>query len=142
VLKLIALFRWAKAIVLIGAGLGALHLLRPGAAAALRHWAMQLPHAAQNRFLLRALGTITHLPTNKIEWVAAALFAYAALFGVEGFGLWLGKRWGEWLTVIATTSFIPFEIYELVRHATLLRGAFLAANVAIVIYLICRLRRR
>lgn len=139
ILRLIALFRWAKAGVLVGAALGVLRLLRPGAADAFRHWAMQLPHAGQNRFVLRALGTITHLPTHNIEWIAAGLFAYAALFTVEGTGLWLGKRWGEWLTIVATTSFIPFELYELWRHATLFRGAFLAANVVIVIYLLWRI---
>lgn len=141
-LKLIALFRWSKALLLIGAALGALRLLHPGAAEALRHWARELPHAGQNRFILHALGTITHLPTQQVEWIAAALFAYAALFTVEGTGLWLGKRWGEWLTVIATTSFVPFEVYELARRATVLRGVLLAVNVAIVIYLIRRLSSR
>ena len=60
---------------------------------------------------------------------------------VEGSGLWLGKRWGEWLTIVATTSFIPFEIYELMERATAVRAAFLAANLAIVIYLIWRIRK-
>ena len=69
------------------------------------------------------------------------LFAYAALFTVEGFGLWFQKRWGEWLTVVATTSFIPFEIYELIRRATAMRAALLVTNIAIVIYLAWRRAR-
>jgi uncharacterized membrane protein (DUF2068 family) len=139
VLKLIALFRWSKALFLAAAALGVLKLLHPGTASAFERWAAQLPHASQNRFVLHALATIVHLPTNRIEWIAGGLFAYAALFTVEGTGLWLGKRWGEWLTVVATTSFIPFEIYELWRHATAVRAVFLAVNVAIVIYLIRRI---
>lgn len=141
ILKLIALFRWAKAIVLLGAALGALRLLHPGAAGLLQQWARQLPQAAQNRFVLKTIATITHLPMHRIEWAVAGMFAYAALFTVEGFGLWLAKRWGEWLTIIATTSFIPFEVYELWRRATLIRGALLAVNVAIVGYLAWRIRR-
>ncbi|HEY6136821.1 MAG TPA: DUF2127 domain-containing protein [Thermoanaerobaculia bacterium] len=140
-LRLIALFRWSKALVLIGAAFGAMRLLRPGAAQRVAQWAMQLPIAAQHRFVSQAVAKLTRLDTTKVPWIVAGLFAYAALFAAEGFGLWLEKRWGEWLTIVATTSFIPFEAYELWRRATAVRGAMLVANVAIVIYLLWRIRR-
>ena len=140
-LKLIALFRWSKALVLISAAFGAMRLLRPGAAQRLAQWAMQLPFAPQHRFISEAIAKITHLDTTRVEWIVAGLFAYAALFAVEGTGLWLEKRWGEWLTIVATSSFIPFEVYELWRRATMVRGAMLAANVVIVIYLVWKIRR-
>ena len=138
ILRLIALFRWLKAIVLIGAALGTLHLLHPGAAELFRHWARQLPHAGQHAFILHSIERFTTLPARTMEELALGLFAYAALFTVEGFGLWFQKRWAEWLTIVATTSFIPFEILEVIRRATAFRIAFLAANVAIVIYLVWR----
>jgi len=140
VLKLIALFRWSKALVLVGAALGVLRLLRPGVAQRIARWAMQLPFAAQHRFVSEGIAKIAHLDTTKVSWIVAGLLAYAALFAIEGLGLWLEKRWGEWLTIVATTSFIPFEVYELYRRATAVRAAFLAANVAIVIYLVWRIR--
>ena len=140
-LKLIALFRWSKALVLVGAAFGALRLLRPGASHAFAAWAMQLPIAEQHRFISDAVAKITHLDTSRIEWIVAGLLAYAALFTVEGFGLWFEKRWGEWLTIVATTSFIPFEAWELFKRVTAIRAAFLAVNVAIVIYLVWRIRR-
>jgi hypothetical protein len=56
-------------------------------------------------------------------------------------GLWLRRRWAEYLTVIVTGSFIPLEIYEIVEHFTVLRVVVLAVNVAIVIYLVLDLRR-
>src|SRR6476661_5483153 len=117
-----------------------MRLLHPGAAQRIAQWAMQLPMAAQHRFVSEAIAKVTHLDTSRIEWIVAGLFAYGLLFMVEGFGLWLGKRWGEWLTIVATTSFIPFEVYELWKRATAMRGAFLVANVAIVIYLVWRIR--
>ena len=141
-LKLIAFFRWSKAAVLIGAAFGAMRLLHPGVAQRIARWAMQLPFAAQHRFVSEGIAKLTHLDTTKVEWIVAGLFAYAALFTVEGFGLWLEKRWGEWLTVVATTSFIPFELYELWKRATLVRGAMLVTNVAIVIYLVWRIRQK
>jgi len=141
VLKLIALFRWSKALVLAVAALGAMRLLHPGVSQRLAHWVMQFPMAAQHRFVWEAIAKVTHLDTTKVEWIVAGLFAYAALFALEGFGLWLEKRWGEWLTIVATTSFIPFEVYELVKRATAVRAAFLVVNVAIVIYLVWKIRR-
>jgi uncharacterized membrane protein (DUF2068 family) len=141
-LRLIALFRWSKALVLIGAALGAMRLLRPGAAQRLAQWAMQLPIAAQHRFVSEAIAKLTHLDTTKVAWIVAGLFAYAVLFAVEGYGLWRERRWGEWLTVVATTSFIPFEVYELLKRATAIRGALLVTNIAIVIYLVWRIRHK
>ena len=136
VLRLIALFRWLKAVALIGAALGTLHLLQPGATRILQEWAAQLPSVGQY-----AVAKLTTLPPKKIEELAIGLFVYAALFTIEGFGLWFRKRWGEWLTIVATTSFIPFEIYELAKRATAMRAALLAANIAIVIYLVWRRTR-
>ena len=141
-LRLIALFRWSKALVLIGAALGAMRLLRPGAAQRLAQWAMQLPIAAQHRFVSEAIAKLTHLDTTKVAWIVAGLFAYAVLFAVEGYGLWRERRWGEWLTVVATTSFIPFEVYELLKRAPAIRGALLVTNIAIVIYLVWRIRHK
>ncbi len=43
------------------------------------------------------------------------LLAYAALEGMEAVGLWLVKRWAEYLTFVATTILLPLEVYELVN---------------------------
>jgi uncharacterized membrane protein (DUF2068 family) len=141
ILKLIALFRWSKALLLVAGALGALRLLDPGATHALANWILQLPNAAQHRFVLEAAGKVLRLDTSRIGWIVAGLLAYAALFAVEGYGLWNGRRWGEWLTIVATSSFVPFEAFELWRRVTPVRAAFLAVNVAIVIYLIWKIRR-
>lgn len=61
------------------------------------------------------------------------------MFLVEGVGLLLVKRWAEWLTVIVTTSFIPLEIWKLVRHSSAPAIVTLALNVAIAAYLAVRL---
>jgi uncharacterized membrane protein (DUF2068 family) len=58
----------------------------------------------------------------------------------EGFGLLFRKRWAEYLTIIATGSFIPLEIYEIARHCSAARILLLIGNVAIVVYLIVHVR--
>ena len=68
-------------------------------------------------------------------------FIYAALFLTEGTGLAFKKRWAEYFTIITTGSFLPLEIYELVRHATVAKGVALAVNIAVLVYLIWELRR-
>ena len=130
-LKAIALFRFSKALLLILGGFGALELLRPEVAARAIEWVRAYP------FAVRALPSPQH-----IELIAAGAFCYAAVFITEGIGLWMGKRWGEHFTIIVTTSFIPFEIWEIARKFTIVRVALVIANIAIVIYLIWRLTRQ
>jgi uncharacterized membrane protein (DUF2068 family) len=66
----------------------------------------------------------------------AAIAAYAALEGVEAIGLWLGRRWAEYLTFVATVVFVPYEIYELTKSVTTLKVLSLVINLAIVAYLL------
>jgi uncharacterized membrane protein (DUF2068 family) len=66
----------------------------------------------------------------------AAIAAYAALEGTEAIGLWLGRRWAEYLTFVATVVFVPYEIYELTKSVTALKVLTLVINLAIVAYLL------
>jgi uncharacterized membrane protein (DUF2068 family) len=68
--------------------------------------------------------------------------AYAAVFATEGIGLWMQKRWAEWLTVIITASLIPLEVWELLDRPNFGKAAVLVANTAIVAYLVWHVRSR
>ncbi len=87
-------------------------------------------------FVHHALDKIANLGRNEIVLFGVGALAYGALELVEGVGLWLRKRWAEWLTVVATSLLVPFEIYELVTKPSWLKAAGLAVNVLIVIYLL------
>ena len=50
------------------------------------------------------------------------------------------KRWAEWFTVIITSSLVPFEVYELYRDPSAMKILVLVINVAVVIYLLYRIR--
>jgi uncharacterized membrane protein (DUF2068 family) len=71
-----------------------------------------------------------------LRLVAVLVIAYGVVQVAEGVGLWLLKRWGEYLTVVATAAFVPLEVYEVVEHATVLRVGALVVNVAAVVYLL------
>ncbi|CAJ64582.1 Conserved hypothetical protein [Frankia alni ACN14a] len=72
--------------------------------------------------------------------VAVLLFGYAAVQIVEGIGLWLLKRWGEYFAVVATSAFLPLEIYELTERITVLRIGALVVNLGAVVYLVASKR--
>ncbi|WP_322858313.1 DUF2127 domain-containing protein [Mycobacterium europaeum] len=64
------------------------------------------------------------------------LAAYALLEVVEGVGLWLLKRWGEYFAVIATSVFLPLEVHDLLKGVTMTRAVTFAINLAAVVYLL------
>lgn len=68
--------------------------------------------------------------------VVVALSAYALLELVEAVGLWLLKRWGEYFAVVATSVFLPIEVYDLTNGLTPTRVATFLINVAAVAYLV------
>ena len=82
---------------------------------------------------------IRHLLDSKqhtLTLVATGLFAYAALQILEGVGLWLLKRWGEYVAVVGTSVFLPLEVYELTDKVSALKVVALLVNVAAVVYLV------
>jgi uncharacterized membrane protein (DUF2068 family) len=64
------------------------------------------------------------------------LLAYGALEGLEAVGLWLTKRWAEYLTFIATTILLVPEVYELSHRVTPLKVIGFIVNLAVVVYLL------
>jgi uncharacterized membrane protein (DUF2068 family) len=71
-----------------------------------------------------------------LELVAVGVLAYGALELLEGVGLWLMKRWGEYVAMVGTLVFIPLEIYELLERVTWLRVVAFMLNVFAVVYLL------
>jgi uncharacterized membrane protein (DUF2068 family) len=90
----------------------------------------------RRRFIRNLIDRLGHLSHHQVTLFGIAAIAYGALELVEGYGLWRRYRWAEWLTVIATSLLIPFELYELVHKPSALKAAGLAVNVLIVIYLL------
>jgi len=140
-LRLIALYKFAKTLLLTAVGLGALKLLQPSTTARIDQWAADLAARHERHAVVRALAWASGLHPRRLEAIAIGAFLFAALFLVEGTGLWLGRRWAQYLTVVATMLFIPYEIFGLAVAATLSRATVLVLNVGIVVLLVYHLRR-
>jgi uncharacterized membrane protein (DUF2068 family) len=139
-LRLIALFKLVKAALLIAVGVGALRLLHKDVAGAVEHWVELLRLDPNNHYIDTALEKASYLTPDKIKELGLGSMIYAALFLTEGIGLWLEKRWAEWLTIFITSSLIPVEVYEIYHHPTSVKFAVLLINIAIVTYLLYRIR--
>lgn len=142
VLRLIAVFKFCKAVLLVGVGLGALRLLDPSVAARAQRWVTALASSSDRGVVQQVIGLVGGLSPHGLAAVGVGAFLYAALFTVEGVGLWRRRRWAEYLTVIATLSLVPLEVFELARAVTPPRLAALVVNLAVVAYLLGRIRRR
>jgi uncharacterized membrane protein (DUF2068 family) len=87
----------------------------------------------------KLLGLIQHtftLNSRTLGLLALAALGYAIVEVIEGLGLWLGKRWGEYFAVVATGAGLPLEVYELIEKITALRIVAFLINLALVVYLI------
>ena len=68
--------------------------------------------------------------------LGAVVAAYAAIQAIEAVGLWLARRWAEYLTLVETAVFVPYEIYELTKSVSWLKILALIVNLLIVAYLL------
>jgi uncharacterized membrane protein (DUF2068 family) len=140
-IDLIAAFKLFKGVVLFAVGVGALRLLHRDFATVVYEWANAFRVDPGNHFLQRILERFALLNEQKLKALSVGTFFYSALLLTEGTGLLLHKRWAQYFTIIATGSFIPLELYELIRRATVAKGIVFLLNILIVVYLVIDLRR-
>jgi uncharacterized membrane protein (DUF2068 family) len=86
--------------------------------------------------LLHDLERLVTLQSGTLRIVALAAAAYALLEGAEAIGLWLMKRWAEYLTFVATIALLPLECYELTKRISVFKIVALVINIAIAVYLL------
>jgi uncharacterized membrane protein (DUF2068 family) len=86
--------------------------------------------------MVHTIRTVIEAESKTLLWVAVGLVVYGVLQLIEGVGLWLLKRWGEYFAVVATSLGLPIEIYELTERITWLRIGALIVNLAAVLYIL------
>jgi uncharacterized membrane protein (DUF2068 family) len=140
-IRLIAIFKLLKASLLIVVGVGALKLFHHGGYGAMEHWVTKLGVNPGGRYVDQAISKVANIPPSKLKDFGLGSFVYAVLFLTEGIGLWLMKTWAEWFTVLITASLVPLEIYEIHHRPTIPKMVVFAINVAVVVYLLFRIRK-
>jgi uncharacterized membrane protein (DUF2068 family) len=142
ILRTIALYKLIKVLLLLALAYGEVRLHDASLIAKLLVWASARPSGLERDVVTHLLQVFSGMSASKVHTLRFITLAYAALFAVEGIGLWMQKRWAEWLTTIITASLIPLEVWELFHRPNFGKAAVLVANVAIVVYLIWQLKTK
>ncbi len=93
------------------------------------------PHDLLATFLI---GLFPQVSRQALLTLLLISIGYLALHVVEAAGLWLARLWVEYLVLIETAAFLPYELFEIARHPTWFRTVILASNLVIVGYLAWR----
>jgi uncharacterized membrane protein (DUF2068 family) len=130
-----------KGIAVLLAGFGLLALVHKDAQLIAEHFVRAVhlnPASHYPRVLIDAASNVTD---RRLVGLALAAGAYSAGRLVEAYGLWHGRAWAEWLAIVSGGLYLPVEVYELVRHPSVVKALLLLGNAALVVYLL-RARRR
>jgi uncharacterized membrane protein (DUF2068 family) len=145
ILRLLAVERWVRGLIIALLGIGVLRVestqvslraLFDKDLSALKPFFDQIHFDVSDSATVRAIQNVLNARPSTLNLVAAGLLGYGALQLAEGIGLWSLKRWGEYLAVVGTTLFIPLEVYEIVEKVTWLKVTALVVNIAAVLYLL------
>jgi uncharacterized membrane protein (DUF2068 family) len=142
IIRLIALERMVRGVALLAAGVYLVTHSHSDLGRLANHLAQRVELDPRRPFVHHLIDKLHRLHASTVLITGVLALGYGGLELVEGVGLWRDKLWAEFLTVIATSLLIPFEVYELVRKPSLLKAAGIAVNIAIVVYLGYRLRMR
>lgn len=139
---MIAIFKFVKGALLLALAFGALALLHKNVASEVEYWLDQLRIDPDNQFIGGLLSKLQLVHSKELKELSALGGAYAGLFLTEGTGLLFRRSWAEWLTIVATSSLMPIEVYELVGKFTAVRLFALLINAAVVLCLVYLVRQK
>lgn len=131
----LAYYKFGSGGLLFLIGVEAIRLLHSDIQFVVEHWAVWF-HADRLRYVHALLGEIGHVSRRELLGMSLASFAYSGLQMLEGVGLYLERRWAEYLALVGTGGFLPIELYELTRAFSWTKLGVLLFNALIVAYLL------
>ncbi len=137
----IAAERGLRALLLFAVGIVLITHPHANWAFEVRRLARESGLATNSAVVRKILDVVRKVPASENVVFGAIALAYGALEAAESYGLARRRRWGEWLTLIATSILLVPEVWELARGTTLLKIGALVVNLLVVAYLYWRLRR-
>ncbi len=140
--RLIGAMKVSSGLLLVAAGFGIFRLLHRDLGTEVDEFVRRLHLDPENRLVHEAVSRISGIKPKQLKGLGIGTFFYALLHLVEGTGLILVKPWAEYLTVVATSVFLPLEIYEILQKPTILRFGIFFINVAILIYIVVKIRQQ
>ena len=125
-----------QALLFAAVAVGALRLVGKDVGDILQRLAEHLRFNPESRLINLILEKASLVDDRMLHRIEAVGFIYAALDLLEGIGLYLEKTWAEYLTLLVTGSFLPWEVIEVFHRVTLIRVGLLTANALVFVYLV------
>src|SRR5947199_9851598 len=119
VLRVIAIERALRGLLLLAAGTYLLFHLSTDFGQLAERIVRSIDIDPRQHFFHRIVTRLHRLRAHQLRIVGLAALGYGGLELTEGVGLWLDQLWAEYLTLIATSLFIPLELYEFAVHPSL-----------------------
>jgi uncharacterized membrane protein (DUF2068 family) len=141
-LMVVGLFKLTKAAFFTAVGVVAFHLVHANLGNVVDRVISYLRIDSEGRlasFLMDRVDLIGH---HQLRQAGLFSLLYAVICVVEGVGLIRHKSWAEYFTVVLTALGLPWEIYELVHKFEPYKIGLMAANVAILLYLLWVLKKK
>jgi len=135
-LVLIAFYKCLQAVLIAALGVGALQLLGKNVGDELTFVAERLHFNPEGKLVDFLLEKTEFLNDPLLRRIGMTAFFYASLSLVEGIGLYLEQIWAEYLTLVITACFLPWELIEIVRRLTWMRVSLLTINAVVFLYLL------
>ncbi|WP_137226991.1 DUF2127 domain-containing protein [Shewanella sp. MEBiC00475] len=88
-----------------------------------------------NRYPSIFISAIGSLPQSSLTLMSLGVAVYTLMRFVEAYGLWHNMRWTQWFALLSGAIYLPIELYEMVKHFSLLSVIVLAINLVIVVYM-------
>jgi uncharacterized membrane protein (DUF2068 family) len=138
--RVIGTMKLASGLFAVAAGIGIFRLVDHDHGQGLERLVTHLGLDPHNHVIHTILSRLTGIDRMHLRAIEAGTFFYALLHLTEGVGLLLRRDWAGYLVIVATSSLIPFEAWEIVKKLSFVRITLLVLNVAIVCYLIAALQ--
>jgi uncharacterized membrane protein (DUF2068 family) len=139
--RVIGVLKLASGVFLFAAWLGMFRLFKSDVTEQLEWLVRHLKLDPDNRVFHLLFDWASGLDRKALRAIEAGTFFYAVLHIVEGIGLILERFWAGYLTVIATSALVPFEIYEVIHKVNWLKILVLIVNLGFVVYVVVKLRQ-
>jgi uncharacterized membrane protein (DUF2068 family) len=145
ILRALAIERWVRGAILLLLAAAVFKLKSTQASIkeyvdrdlkALKPFFNQIHFNVSDSATVHAIEKVLNAKSSTLNLIAFGILVYALLQVLEGVGLWVLKRWGEYVAVVGTTLFIPLEVYELTDRISWLKIVALVINLAAVFYLV------
>lgn len=135
VLRSIAIFEGVKGMLALAAVCGLLSLRHTDLQAAAEAFLVRHHINPERHYVRLFVDSIAKATHHDFALVATMVLAYAVLRLAEGYGLWKGRPWAEWLAVVSAGIYLPLEVEHLARRPSWLNLAIVVFNILLIVYL-------